>query len=382
MKRGLSNHPRKIKPSGEVRNFSRRGFLPGLVLAAAVFIISLAVRGYRLAEIQPHHDEFPIFGFNRGERLEFSSPPDLFLHTLSRNAFNISEGDTPPVACALAELFRLACGENLAAARWFHAIIQSLGVALISWLAWRIYRPAWVPALAVAGLGTFSLVSVTYGQFGEMYAIYFFVSVIQCLAYWLILRRGYTRYRYLVFAVIAYACALFEYQQVWLTLGLLLSSVLEPGSPRRSARFRRALSAALVYALLNLLPLLDMLSRTTVGAWTARTYFRPYYPDPVAGRNLAEVLGSRAWFYLTRAYDLGNYHISLVFDRQWYEPLQWNWFSLPFLLFAAAAVWISLRRRTARESDSGVLPALGSLLALAVAGNYLSRRWCVPGRRI
>ncbi len=367
MRSGKKNGPGKIAAGGSTRRVLRSG----LFLASAVFFLALAVRGYRLAEIQPHHDEFPIFGFNRGDRLEFPSPPDLFLHTLSRNALNISEGATPPVACALAELFRLVFGENLVAARWFHAVIQSLGIALIAWLAWRIYRPALSPALAVAGLGIFSLVSVTYGQFGEMYAIYFFVSVIQCLAYWLILRRGYTRYCYLVFAVIAFACSLFEYQQVWLTLGLLLSSVLESGGPRRWIKLGRALAAALVYGLFSLLPLLDLFGRAPVGTWTARIYFRSYYPDQAAGEGLVRIVAGRACFYLARAYDLVNYHVSLVFDRQWYEPFRWNWFSLPFLLVAAAAVWVSLRRRAVRRSGSGVLPALGSLLAIAVAGNFV-----------
>jgi len=76
----------------------------------------------------------------------------------------------------------------LPAARWFHAIIQSIGIALVAWLAWRIFQPVWGAILATAALADLFDSQYTFGQFGEVYAIYFTAGVIQYLAYWLVVR--------------------------------------------------------------------------------------------------------------------------------------------------------------------------------------------------
>lgn len=256
---------------------TRSRWRAGAAFAALVFILALSVRGYRISEIQPHHDESPAFGFSRGEPLEWTGSPTGFVSALFRNAAIITEGDSPPMICVVAELFRFCFGENLTAARWFHALIQSGGVALIAWLAWRIFRPGWVPIFATGMVAIFSIPSIVFGQFGEVYAIYFTVGVIQYLFYWIVLRSRYRWCDYLVFAGIAYCCALFGYLQVLITAGLLLASVCERAGLGRGSRLLRAGLAFLFYGILNAMPFFYFVVRTTFSG-VVRHYYSAYYP--------------------------------------------------------------------------------------------------------
>ena len=270
-----------IKAGENMTSNIRYQHILGIIFAAVVFLTALSVRGYRLAEIQPHHDEAPLFGLNRGEELKWSGSLNQYLVGLSRKAVYLTECDTPPLPCALAELFRGAFGENLVAARWLHAIIQSFGVALLSWLAWRIYRPSWFPAISVALLATFSIASIYFGQFGEMYAIYFLAAVIQCLAYWLIFRARYTWSRYGFFIIIAVICSRLEYLQAWVTLGLLLASVIERSRVPRKQRIVRVLAAIVLYLVLNIMPFIFLLGATREGESLVSGYlhyYQHYYP--------------------------------------------------------------------------------------------------------
>lgn len=342
--------------------------IKGIIFAVLVFFVALMVRGYRIGEIQPHHDESPAFGFARGEPLEWNGSPGDFLSTLFNNAAIITEGDSPPMICVIAELFRFFFGENLAAARWFHAIIQSIGVALVAWLAWRIFRPAWGAILSVAALAIFSVVSVNFGQFGEVYAIYFTAGVIQYLVYWIVLRGRYTWCRYLVFVIVAYICALVGYLQALVAAGLLLASVLEGEPERRLSRLIRAVCSFILYGLLSIMPFYYFVIRTTLGG-VYRHYYSAYYP--INCFKLTGVQAITAWFHylITRTYDLFNYHISLVFDKNLYLPLEWNWISLPFILAAIGAIVLYFIRK--RRQSHGILVALAGILAAYILGNIL-----------
>jgi hypothetical protein len=342
-----------------------------LAFAVTVFVVALAFRGYRLSEIQPHHDEAPLFGFGRGLYLQWEGSPVKFLDSLFDQASRLSEGDTPPVACMVAGLFRFLVGEDIFAARLFHAIIHSLGVAALAWLARRLFRPFWAPALAVSGLAVFSVVSILYGQFGEMYAISFFAGVAQYLVYWGILRRDWSWCGYLWFILTAYFCALFGYIQVWLTLGLLLASTLDRGGEGlRRIRTLRASAALLVYGVLNVIPFYDLLSRTTLKAGV-RGYYLEYYPFHfLRERGGAELIDFVA-YAVSRTYDLFNYHVSLVFDTKRYLPLSWNWVSLPFLVVLLSGVLIWLFRGGRRRSK-GTAAVMTGVLAAFLLGNFLS----------
>lgn len=347
---------------------TRNCWWPGAAFAALVFILALSVRGYRISEIQPHHDESPAFGFSRGEPLEWAGSPAGFLSALFQNAAMITEGDSPPMICVVGELFRFCFGENLAAARWFHALIQSAGVALTAWLAWRIFRPVWAPIFAVGVLAIFSIPSIVFGQFGEVYAIYFTAGVIQYLFYWTVLRVRYRWRDYLVFAGIAYCCALFGYLQVLITAGLLLASVCERGGISRGGRLLRASLSFLFYGVLNAMPFFYFITRTTF-AGVFRHYYSAYYPPLGLLASEGESLVGWGVYFLTRTYDLFNYHLSLVFDPRFYQPLEWNWFSLPFLLAAAGAAILYFPGRRGRSR--GIISALICLLIVFLAANLL-----------
>lgn len=348
------------------KSTTRNNWLRGIIFAALVFIVALMVRSYHLPDIQPHHDESPAFGFTRGEPLEWTGSPGDFLTTIFNNAAIITEGDSPPMICVIAELFRYIFGENLTAARWFHALIQSIGVALVAWLAWRIFWPSWGAILAVAALAIFSVVSIIFGQFGEVYAIYFTASVIQYLIYWVVLRGRYTWCRYLVFVIVAYICALVGYLQVLVTVGLLLASVLENGPDRRIPRFFRAACAFILYVILNIMPFFYFVIRTTLQG-VYRHYYSDYYP--IKCFKLTGVQAITGWFnyLITRTYDLFNYHISLVFDKSLYQPLEWNWISLPFILTVIGAVILYFMREGKRPR--GIIPVLFSILCVYILGN-------------
>jgi hypothetical protein len=346
-----------------------RKSVKGVIFFFTVLAVALTVRCYRLAEIQPHHDESPIFGFTRGTPLRWEGSLAGFLSHLVVNAGFITEGDTTPAACLIAELFRFGVGENLLAARLLHALIQSLGVAGTAWLAWRIFRPGRTPALAVAALGIFSIPSVIFGQFGEMYAIFFAAAVIQYVFYWTVLRKDFSLPGYLVFAIVAYLCVLLEYLQVWVTLGLLLGSVLERAQPRRIVRLLRALAAGILYALFNVMPVFYLLSRSGLAAG-ARGYYLSYYPSSFSGVPSRPGIGELIYYLFSRTYDLLNYHLSLVFDPGLYRPLRWNWVSLPFLLVLAAGAVIRLKK--GRKEQYGVFPALAGILIVVLAANCFS----------
>lgn len=297
-----------------------RKSIKGVVFFFTVLAIALTVRCYRLAEIQPHHDESPIFGFSRGVPLKWKGSLTGFLSDLCCNASILTEGDTTPVSCVIAELFRFEIGENLLAARLFHSLIQSFGVAGIAWLAWRIFRPKTTPAMAVAVLGIFSVPSIIFGQFGEMYAIYFTTGVIQYIVYWTVLRKDFRWFGYIVFAIVGYLCTVFEYLQIWITLGLLLASIIEGSELRRRIRLIRALGAGFLYAWLNIMPFFYLITRSTLEAGL-RGYYLQYYPLVLRGVRGPSGVFKALYYIVSRTYDLFNYHVSLVFDTDLYRAV-------------------------------------------------------------
>ena len=336
--------------------------------AGLVFLVALLVRGYRIGEIQPHHDESPAFGFSRGERLEWNGKITPFLDTLFKNAAVISEGDSPPLIGVTAELFRFVCGENLLRARWFHAFLHSLGIALIVWLAFRLFPGSLPPVLAVSLLATFSISSIFYGQFGEVYSIYFLAGAIQYLVFWTVLRRDYSWYGYLAFIVAAYLCGLFEYIQVWLTLGLLVASLLESNAVRRSTRILRAGTAFILFGILNLIPFFFLLSKMNLSAGHLG-YYTHYYPGLKSTAGFFTGIESDVWYWLTRTYDLLNYHLALVFNTEVYRPLNWNWIMLPFVLAGIGAIFIRIRK--GQDKERGIIAVLIGVLGVFTLGNFL-----------
>jgi len=343
------------------------------MFAGVIFFLALIVRGYRIAVIQPHHDEAPVFGYTRGEALVWEGSAEKFLSTLFRNAVFISEGDTPPLPCVLAELFRYFFGENLAAARWFHALLDSLAIALAAWLARRIFSPPQPAAAAVAAAASFSLVSIVFGQFGEMYAIYLLVSVIQYGAYWMLVRNGFGWKGYLQFALVAFACTLFEYLQILVTAGILLASILERARVPRSKRLLRAAGSLGVYLMVNVIPFVFLYAGAGYGLKMGhRLYLGNNYPSKWLIETGGCPLLNYLWYLLSRTYDLFSYHLAAVFNPRWYRPLGWNWFFLPFMLLAAGGLFLRLRSRVDfKRPGSGVWVALGSVLISYAIGNAL-----------
>lgn len=349
------------------RLIKQNHWLHGIIFAAIVFLVALLIRGYRIGEIQPHHDESPAFGFSRGVNLEWTGELTPFLDLLFKKAAVISEGDSPPLIGITAELFRFIFGENLSAARWFHAILHSLGIAIVAWLAFRLF-PSSVPAiLSVSLLAIFSVSSIFYGQFGEVYSIYFLAGAIQYLVFWTVLRRNYSWSGYLAFTVTAYLCGLFQYTQLWLTLGLLLASLFTSTEVRRSIRLLRTIIAGLIYSLLNIISFFFLLTKVSLDAGHVGYYTR-YYPaaGPPSGIFPGVETAIRYWF--ARTYDLFNYHLALVFDRNIYQPLHWSWLMFPFIIIGLGAIIIRLRQ--GRGPNRGIIAVLFGVLAVFSIANF------------
>ncbi len=100
-----------------------------------------------------------------------------------------------------------------------------------------------------------------------------------------------------------------------------------------------------------------------------RHYYSAYYP--VKCFQLGGVRAITGWlgYLLTRTYDLFNYHVSLVFDKRLYQPLEWNWISLPFILAATGAVILYFLSE--RDRPRGILAALLGILSAYILGNVL-----------
>lgn len=342
--------------------------ISGVIFAIIIGLLSLSIRLYSISEIQPHHDEAPSFGLGRDSPLEWEGSLNLFLSQLSQRAVVISEADTTPLDGVIAEIFRMLAGNNMVVARWFHAVLYSLGIGIISWLAWRIFSPRWVAAVSVGGLAGFSIISVIYGQFGEMYAIYFLAGTIQYVAYWRILRKDYSWLNYVIFAVIAYVCTLFEYLQVLVTAGFLLSSISEDAIVPRRTRLLRAFSMIVLYAILNI-PALILFLTISDFSEGFRRYYSNYYPIGALDIDIPTSIIQFAGYYIIRIYDLFNYHLALVFNNRFYQPLAWNWVFLPFILLSIAA-GVSLRHRRV-GTPTGVITVLVSMLVVCVFANAL-----------
>lgn len=341
----------------------------GIAFAIMVGIVSLLVRLCCINDIHPHHDEAPSFGLGRGDPIKYEGSLNNFISELSRRAVVISEADTTPLDGVIAECFRGVAGNNMIAARWFHAFIYSLGIGISAWLAWRIFYPYWEAILSVSLLAAFSIVSVIYGQFGEMYAIFFLAGTVQYLAYWLVLRKDYSLTGYLIFSGIAYICTLFEYLQVLLTAGLLLASVMDTNKISRRIRFPRAMSAGIMYAILNIPSLVLFFTISDFSAGFRR-YYGNYYPMGIFPGSIPALIYKLIRYYIVRIYDLFNYHLSLVFDGRIYQPLQWNWIFLPVVLLFIIAIVLRFRSRTVIQS-TGIFNALVSLLLICLLANAL-----------
>jgi len=353
------------------------GFWLGAGILVAVTILSLTVRGYRLGDIQPHHDEYPMFGFTKGRVPVWNGSLDGFARTICDNAVLITESDSTTVGCLVAELFRWFFGDNLLAARWFHAILQSIGVGIVAWMSWRLFSPCWPAVAAVSILGIVSVPSIIYGQFGEMYAIYFLASCVQLTAYLHLLWRRKTWPAYLGYTVTAVICGYFEYLQVFVFAGLILFSVLDSGLVPRWRRLGRASSMLGIYGLLNL-PFVNLFFLTNKLNVGFRPYLWHYYP----GRAFdAGTIGAWTYYYVVQVYDFLNYHFGLIYDSTIYRPLAWNWAFAPLLLlfllglgalffpFRCTREWVrSARRMAVLFLVFLVVLILGNLLYLVPLG--------------
>jgi hypothetical protein len=108
------------------------------------------------------------------------------------------------------------------------------------------------------------------------------------------------------------------------------------------------IAGAILYAALSGVHLLLFL-RLIPWSESFRWYMDAYYPLFLRG-------GEGGWtrlplYVAVRLYDLFNYHLSLVFDPRVYQPLRWNWVSVPFLIVLIAGIGCRICRN--RQPDSG-----------------------------
>jgi hypothetical protein len=187
---------------------------------------------------------------------------------------------------------------------------------------------------------------VIMGQFICHYAFFYLLTAVQLAVYLFCLRRTWSRCAFAVFALAAYGAQIFSYLQVFVTAGLFISAAVELGWEKR---WRQGLSWLLGILIYGALSLMHLFATSQLIPWSEgfRWYMAPYYPLALLGRgDLVTVLdGSWPGYFLLRLYDLFNYHWSLVFHPGIYQPLEWNWVSLPFLLLGGLYLFGIIRHR-------------------------------------
>ena len=331
---------------GMKNSLAHGGNLLAVFLAATV--LALLVRGYRLEKIQYVYDEWLAIG--PGPPVSWSDGPAAIVRKICANAPYYVSSAVTITHSSLMQFIKLFTGLNPPAIRWWYAVIASLGVGMTAYVAARLYRP-WSPAtLAVVFMGVFSVSSIVMGQFICHYAFFYLLTGLQVAGYLFYLRTRRTWSAYLIFALLAYGAQLVSYLQIFVTAGLFIASLAETGWSRKFRTWGAWLAGVLTYGALSCVHLFAVL---LLIPWQEgyRWYMAPYYPLALLGKGDPATVFDGSWigYFLTRLYDLFNYHWSLVFNPGIYQPLEWNWVSLPFIMVAIIYIIAVLRLRSVKK---------------------------------
>ncbi len=349
----------------------------GLVwLVVLAFAVALALRLWKIGEVQIQFDEW-LGGWHANPELTWSGSLSAFWGAFLFNVRQYVTSGQTIAWSAFVEVLKLVVGPDriLVAVRSTAALGGAFGAAVVTLIAGKTFKGSSAGVLAAAAVSVFSVPGIIFGQFADVYAGAIAASSLQLGVWFLWTRPRKTVASWLIVALAAFLSQLLMYTQVWLTAAIFLVAFREAFrdlSPGKTVR--RLLPAGLLYGLLSVLHLTAMLR---IISWeeSYRWYMASYYP--LFWRGVGEAAGPArvAGYFLWRIYDLFNYHLSLVFDPGVYQPLQWNWVSLPFLAVLAAGIIcrIILRRKEGKllaDPDSILRLTVATLLACLVANSF------------
>jgi hypothetical protein len=307
-------------------------------------------------------------GWHANPVLSWEGSLPAFLRDFWANARHYVTSGQTVLWSSLVEALKLLTGPSVVAVRTVAALGGAFAASAVFVIARKIFaRPA--AAYAAAILAVFSVSGVVFGQFADVYASAVFASALQLSAYFLVARPRSDLKGWLLFSLAAFASGLFMYTQLWLTAGIFLGAAWDA---RRSVRRLAALAAGgVLFAALSAAHL-RLALRIIPWSESYRWYMDSYYPLFLRGGGGLVRLPA---YLAVRLYDLFNYHLSLVFDPKVYQPLSWNWVSLPFLIVLAVGigcrVWPNRQPSTVNRQ-----PKSGS--RFTVHGSRLTEASAVP----
>jgi len=317
-------------------HFTKKQIYPLLLIVLAA-LVALALRLYHIGDLQLQFDEW-LGGWHANPELIWNGSLSDFVRLFWENVRHyVTSGQTIAWSSTV-EAIKLFTGSNVVAIRLVAACGGAFGAAIVTIIAWKMFNRNPAALLAAAAVAVFSVPGIIFGQFADVYAAAVGVSALQLLVYYFWTRpRGDCR-AWLVFAAAAFIAQLFMYTQLWLTAGIFLAGFWEFLLEKKPAAIIHSLiPAGLLYGALSGLHLAAMLQ---IIPWSEsfRSYMASYYPMFWKGGQAGGTMWNIPGYFLWRIYDLFNYHFSLAFRPAIYQPLQWNWVSLPFLVVLVAGI--------------------------------------------
>ena len=320
-----------------------------VLLVGITVAIALTLRLYHTGDLQLQFDEW-LGGWHANPELIWNGSLSDFVRLFWENVRHYVTSGQTIAWSATVEVIKLFAGSNVVAIRRVAAIGGAFGAAIVTMIAWKMFNRNPAAVLAAAAVAVFSVPGIIFGQFADVYASAVAASALQLLVYYFWTRPRGDCLAWLVFAAAAFIAQSFMYTQLWLTAGIFLAGFWEFLLKKKSAAIIRSLiPAGLLYGVLSGLHLAAMLQ---VIPWSEsfRSYMASYYPmfwkGVEGGRNIWDIPG----YFLWRIYDLFNYHISLVFRPAIYQPLKWNWVSLPFLVVLVAGIACRIQAGRTRKA--------------------------------
>ncbi|HDL64710.1 MAG TPA: hypothetical protein ENH12_04895, partial [Proteobacteria bacterium] len=353
-------------------------FLPFAGIILATFLLSFTLRAYRLEDIHYKFDEW-LGTLQPGPAINLAAGIGPVVSQIFTTAQYYVTSTMTITTCVLMQVLKLITGVNMAAMRWWFIVVASLGVGLTAYIGSRIYRTLTPAAWAIGLMGAFSVGAIVFSQFANNFAFTYLMTAAQIGVYYFRVRGRWDWPGFILLSVTAYLCQLVMYTQLLVTAGIFLSALIEITARARSLRrYLTWLSGGLIYMAISFIHFFATFSKIP---WDEpfRMYMAPYYPLFLLDKAGALTGWDHSWFgyYLLRLYDLFNYHWSLVFNPKIYQPQQWNWISVPFMvvLFSGiVAAYLNWRRGKVRDSKQ-----------LAVSGKRCEetgKRLAVSGERL
>lgn len=336
----------------------RKKYLSAGTVFLAGFLLAFALRAYLLEDIHYKFDEW-LGTLQPGPALSWSDGIFPIIRQIHTTAQYYVTSTMTITTCVLMQVLKLFTGPDLAPMRWWFIIAASLGVGMTVFIFARLYRPGTPATWSVVLMGSFSVCAIVFSQFANNFSFTYLMTALQVGVYLRLVRGRWKWPGFLLFSLVAYLCQLVMYTQLLITAGLYLAALIGIGfASRRLRHYFAWFFGGMTYLAVSFIHFFAAFSRIP---WSEpfRGYMAPYYPLFLLSKGGVATGWDHSWagYYLLRLYDLFDYQWSLVFNPGIYQPLKWNWVSLPFLLVLLLGAGCALINwRWARVSSKSKCP--------------------------